>query len=284
MNHIWIVYSVLCALFLSLGDILVKYSSNIHPVAIAAGRILFSLPVLWAIALIKGFPIVNTRILYVLLLSPPLEVIAIVLYMRALQISPLYKTLPLLSFTPLMLILTSWMMLGEKVTPTGIAGILCIVMGTYSIYFAPGQNIIEPLQSITSEKGSMLMIIVAFLYSITANFGKAGIIYSSPYFFSAVYFTILTIILVIWSIMVKSVSFIFSKNTILIGITQGIMITFHMLALEIAPVSYMIAVKRSSLLFGIVFGSICFSEKKLLKHSLSAIIILAGIFIISFTG
>ncbi|HOM88980.1 MAG TPA: EamA/RhaT family transporter, partial [Spirochaetota bacterium] len=91
---IWIVYALLCALFLAIGDALVKNAPAMHPVTIAAGRVFFSLPVLWAIALINGIPAINSDIIYSLLLSPPLEAIALVLYMRALQISPMYRTLP----------------------------------------------------------------------------------------------------------------------------------------------------------------------------------------------
>jgi uncharacterized membrane protein len=274
----------LCALFLAIGDVLVKNAPKIHPVTVAAGRIFFSLPVLWAIVLIKGVPAVDWRIAYVFICSPPIEVVALVLYMRALQISPMYRTLPFLAFTPLLLILTSWIMVGEKVTMWGTLGIVCVVMGTYSLYFKPGQYVLEPIKAIMSDKGSLFMLAVALLYSITANFGKMGVLYSSPSFFGAVYFTILALILVVWSMLVDNVARIFTKEIMLIGVTQGIMITFHMLALEIAPVSYMISVKRSSMLFGIIFGAIFFGEKNLLQHSIAAMVILAGIGLISILG
>lgn len=232
----------------------------------------------------KGIPDVNWRIAYVFIFSPPLEVVALVLYMRALQISPMYRTLPFLAFTPLLLILTSYSMLGEKVTLWGLSGIVCVVVGTYSLYFKQGQNLLEPVKAVISDKGSLFMLAVAFLYSITANFGKMGVMYSSPSFFGAVYFTILTGILLIWSMVVDNVRNIFTKDIMLIGITQGIMITFHMVALEIAPVSYMISVKRSSMLFGIIFGSIFFGERNVLQHSIAALVILAGIGLISVLG
>lgn len=263
---------------------LVKNAPKIHPVTVAAGRIFFSLPVLWAIALYKGIPAVDWRIAYVFIFSPPIEVVALVLYMRALQISPMYRTLPFLAFTPLLLILTSWIMVGEKVTVWGSLGIVCVVLGTYSLYFKPGQYVLEPLKAIISDKGSLFMLAVAFLYSITANFGKMGVLYSSPSFFGAVYFTILAIILIIWSMLADDVKHIFTKDILLIGITQGIMISFHMIALEIAPVSYMISVKRSSMLFGIIFGAVFFGEKNVLQHSISALVILAGIGLISILG
>jgi uncharacterized membrane protein len=129
-----------------------------------------------------------------------------------------------------------------------------------------------------------MMLIVAVLYSITANFGKMGVVYSSPAFFGAVYFTILFIILGIWCAYADSIKNIFTKNIVTMEITQGIMITFHMLAVAIAPISYMVAVKRSSMLIGIIFGSVSFGEKNLLQHGIAALIILTGIGIISIAG
>ena len=281
---IWIVYALLCALFLAIGDALVKNAPAMHPATIAAGRVFFSLPVLWAIALVNGIPAINGDIIYALLLSPPIEVVALVLYMRALQISPMYRTLPFLAFTPLLLIITSWVLLHERASLSGIIGIVCVVLGTYSLYFQRGQSLLVPLKTVFHDKGSLMMLIVAVLYSITANFGKMGVMYSSPAFFGAIYFTIMVIILGIWCACADSIKNIFTKNIVVIGLTQGIMITFHMLAVAIAPVSYMVAVKRSSMLIGIIFGSIFFGEKNLLQHGIAALIILTGIGIISIAG
>lgn len=94
----------------------------------------------------------------------------------------------------------------------------------------------------------------------------------------------MVIILGIWCACADSIKNIFTKNIVVIGLTQGIMITFHMLAVAMTPVSYMVAVKRSSMLIGIIFGSIFFGEKNLLQHGIAALIILTGIGIISIAG
>ncbi len=61
-----------------------------------------------------------------------------------------------------------------------------------------------------------------------------GVMYSSPAFFGAVYFTIMVIILGIWCACADSIKNIFTKTNIVIGITQGIMITFICSAVAIA--------------------------------------------------
>jgi uncharacterized membrane protein len=67
-------------------------------------------------------------------------------------------------------------------------------------------------------------------------------------------------------------------------VLSAIMITFHLMAIRLIYVSYMIAIKRSSLLFGIVFGIEFFKEKGLKKKLIGGILMVLGILIITFRG
>jgi hypothetical protein len=44
----------------------------------------------------------------------------------------------------------------------GIIGIVCVVLGTYSLYFQRGQSLLVPLINGFHDKGSLMMLIVAF--------------------------------------------------------------------------------------------------------------------------
>jgi uncharacterized membrane protein len=67
-------------------------------------------------------------------------------------------------------------------------------------------------------------------------------------------------------------------------VLSAIMITFHLMAIRLIYVSYMIAIKRSSLLFGIVFGVVFFKEKGLKKKLIGGVLMVLGILIITFRG
>jgi len=68
-----------------------------------------------------------------------------------------------------------------------------------------------------------------------------------------------------------------------IGATFALMIIFHMLAMSLANVAYMISIKRTSLLFSILYGHLLFKEGKIAEKVLGAIIMLIGFVLIVFS-
>ena len=58
------------------------------------------------------------------------------------------------------------------------------------------------------------------------------------------------------------------------------MIYTHFLALQRVEVAYMIAVKRTSLLFGIIYGVLLFRETGLSTRLPAGLLMIAGVFVI----
>lgn len=286
MRAIWFVYSILCAFFLSLMDVATKkLSSSIGEFEIALGRIGFAVPVLWLFALFEGIPPVNGKIIGVYLFSLPLEAAATLLYIRALSLSPLSLTVPFLSFTPVFLLATSPVMMGERAGPAGVIGVMLIALGAYALNLGSiRQGSFAPLRALIRERGSLLMLAVALIYSVTANFGKMGVLYSSPSFFAATYFSLLALALLVVVLLKKGRVGVFRREMLPLGLLSGVMITFHMLAIELINVSYMIAVKRSSLLFGILFGALVFREKGLRERLPAGVLMMIGILFLAVFG
>ena len=70
----------------------------------------------------------------------------------------------------------------------------------------------------------------------------------------------------------------------ILGVTGGfnaIAITFQMLALTMAPVAQVIAVKRMSALLSVLFGHFFFGEKGLKERLIGAAIMVSGVVIMS---
>lgn len=283
---IWLIYSLLCAFFLSLTDYFTKkYSENTSDTALAFCRIFYGLPLLWGITLAEGIPEINPSLLRVFILALPLEYAAILLYMKSLRVSPLSLTVPFLSFTPAFLLITSPLIMDEVPAWQGMTGVLCIVAGAYLLN--PGSmrdGLFMPFRMVLKEKGSWMMLIVALIYSITSNLGKMGILYSNPSFFAASYFTLLSAGLSLPLVRSGGIKKVFTGKLFIIGALSAIMISFHMAALKLIYVSYMISVKRSSMLFSIILGALFFHEKDFRKRVLGGMIMLAGIIIIAFFG
>ena len=120
---------------------------------------------------------------------------------------------------------------------------------------------LAPFRQMFREKGALMMIIVAFIYSITSNFGKMGVLYSSPSFFAASYYSALAMVIFSMNARRGFIAMVAKKELIFIGLASALMITFHMLAIRLVVVPYMISLKRSSLLISIILGGILFHEK-----------------------
>ena len=104
--------------------------------------------------------------------------------MKAIKVSPLSLTIPFLSFTPVFMILTGFLVLGEVPNKWGVFGIGFVVAGSYALHSAEvTHGYLAPFRAIFKEPGSWLMLIVSLLYSVLAVLGKKAIQHSSPVFF-----------------------------------------------------------------------------------------------------
>ena len=128
------------------------------------------------------------------------------------------------------------------------------------------------------------MLLAAFIYSITSVVGKAAMLHADPVSFGALYFLLIGIAtLFILKLAQPSGVKVFRQNFlphILVAALMSIMIVTHFLALAKVEAAYMIAVKRTSILFGILFGAWLFHEYGLARNIFAASLMVAGVTII----
>lgn len=128
-----------------------------------------------------GFPSLSAQYFAWAASSIVLNFLANYLFLRAVQISPLSLTTPYLSFTPVFSAIFAFVMLGERVTPLGIAGIATVCLGAF--FLNPGareEGVLAPIKALWRERGSLYMVIVAILWSITPVFDKNAADLTSP--------------------------------------------------------------------------------------------------------
>lgn len=281
--HLWVLYSILSAIFWALSDALAKKSiqeENNHILKILWFRFAIGVPFILPLLVITGIPQWSYRFLQVHLAWIPLETTAVIIYLIAIKVSPLALTLPYLSFTPVFLIFTGSLIVGEKVNIPGTMGILLVVAGALVLQ---GSNNLIPMNSlrkIIKEKGSLLMLIVAFIYSFTSIFGKIMVTETDPLYFSVHYLIVMAIVTSPFGI-TKWKSGRTGKYLLLSGLSSALSAIFHMLAIYQAMVAYMIALKRTSGVFGVLFGYLFFRERDPLRHTIGALIMIIGAIIIS---
>lgn len=282
----WFYYAIITAFSQATSDAITKKTlQRADEYIVAWLRLLSSVPYLIIALFIIEIPKTDSTFWTALISALPLEVTAFILYIRALKESPLSLTIPFLAFTPVFLIFTSFLILGELPDKSGAAGVILITAGAYTLNLhMRKKGLFKPIKAIIKERGSLMMLIVSFIYSITSSIGKLAILHSSPTFFGAVYFLILTLAF-------TPVVMLKSRNNLsqiiknykffgLLGFFHSIMIITHMIAMSLTQVTYMIAVKRTSLLFSVGYGYLLFKEEKIRERLLGSILMIIGVVLI----
>ena len=182
--------------------------------------------------------------------------------------------------------MTSYLILGERADQSGFIGIVLVVIGAYLLnVHTISRGLFEPFKAIAREQGSVLMIIVAFVFSVGACIGKIAVQHSDPLFFSVIYSFLLSFIFyLVVSFRTKHFySKVFSRPVffLFIGILITIMIITHLSAVNLVEVAYMVSVKRLSILFGVIYGVMFFKETNIKERLLGATVMVSGIVMIT---
>ncbi|MBT9438533.1 MAG: EamA family transporter [Desulfobacterales bacterium] len=287
---LWFILAIATALCVATGDALTKkFFGRFSPYDMAIASSIYSLPFLVVYIFFIPIPQLDTVFWWIACILIPLDTFAFYLYMKAIKLSPLSLSIPFLSFTPVFMILTGFIVLGEVPNSWGIIGIGFVVAGSYLLnvtqvkygYFAP-------FRAILREPGSILMLVVAFIYSFLAVLGKKAIQHSSPLFFGFFFLAALDITTLIFFPFLEKIRWRDILKVPVKGLSVGLMLflhaLFHCLAINMIEAVYMIAVKRMSILFSVVYGWILFKESDIGARMLGALFMFAGVVFIILLG
>lgn len=284
----WFLFSILTAFFESLKDVTSKKAlKNIDEYCISWSlRFISSIFLIPILLFFIDIPSLKMPFFLVLLIAGIVDSVTTILYMKAIKHSDLSLSIPMLTFTPLFLLITSPIMLGEFPGLKGILGITFIVVGSYILNISEKEKgYLIPFQVLFREKGSKLMLIVAFIWGITSNLDKIGIKYSSPLIWTgALNLTITAFLFPI--VLFKPKNNINQLKTnfmviIFMGLFSALSGIFQMLAIKISLVPYVISIKRTSVIMAVIFGYLFFKEKRIKERLFGVLIMLIGVFLIT---
>jgi drug/metabolite transporter (DMT)-like permease len=284
----WILLGFLTALFTSLQEIVTKrIAGKIDPYVIAWGWLFFSLPFYLLVILREPLPAIGPHFWKAVAVSTVILTVAAVYYVKAIEISDLSLCVPMLAFTPLFLLATSPVLVGEFPAPLGLLGVLVIVAGSYMLNLQDRRKgWLQPFKDLWINKGPRYMLIVAFLFSIGANIDKIGVVNSSPVVW--IFALNASVTLALTAVMLKRSKDIFRQVRsqfgwlFLAGFYNGTAILFQMFAIEMTIVPYLIAVKRTSALMTALYGLIILKEKGFKERLAGAFLMVLGVYLIAF--
>ena len=284
---LWFIFAFLTALFEATKDVLSKKSlKDIDEYVVAWSLPFFALPFLLPILLFTEIPSLGERFWLALVTGGTLYAFTLVLYMKALKSSDLSITVPMLTFTPLFLLITSPLMVGEFPGIFGLIGIFLIVTGSYLLNInKKSQGYLAPFKALLKEKGPRLMLVVAFIWSITANIDKIGLQNSSPLFWVIAvdtYVALLMLPLCTFRRNRKTAQIRANWRALLtLGLFGGLTAVCQMTAISLTLVAYVISIKRTSAIGGVLFGYLIFKEKGIRARLVGAIVMVFGVLFIT---
>jgi drug/metabolite transporter (DMT)-like permease len=206
--------------------------------------------------------------------------LANVLFMRSVQLSPLSRTVPFLSLTPVFSALAAIPLLGEVPSEMHWAGISLVVLGALVLNSDLGDSW---WKSISHEKGAPYMIAVAVLWAFSTALDKRALPHASPASHAFLLSAGSATILLIWIFSRRQQGelrdvFIAPKSLLasLVGFAVAAL-AFQMLALQWLWVAVIETLKRAfGVLGSVVFGRLIFEEPVTRPKVLALVLMVAG--------
>lgn len=286
----WVPLALVTAVaFAASGSYSKALSRSAHVYVVTWAFIALAAPWTAIVLMREGMPPIGDQFLKAALISVVVNMVGTTLHIKALTLSPLSLTVPFLSFTPLFMLIPSWIVLKETPNQLGLTGIILIVAGGYAMHLDKirGGGILAPFRAVASEKGSLLMLLVAAIWSISAVYDKvASVASSSAYyttFFSLTFAFVYSPFLVA-GLRKKPVPLGSVPRLFLLGLFTAAMILSQFAAIQLTVASYVIAIKRAGMILSVVLGYFFFKERHLRPRLTGAILMTLGVFLLSTQG
>lgn len=283
----WLPLALISAFAIATADALTKrHFSTEDPWDAAAARFVWSGILLAPWAWSAWTPPLDPVFWIWVLALVPLDMLAMGIYVRAITTAPLSHTLPYLSFSPVFSMLIAYALLGEQVSAFGAAGVVLITAGAYLLNGATLSRggWFSPLRAMVSERGPRLMLLVALIFGVTGVLGKGAVQYMPGAAFGALYAVLLALGTAVAMVASgRSPWTIARRRPFAVGgvaAAMAIMVATHFVAIEQVAAAYMIAVKRTSMLAGLLYGAWWFRELELGRNLAAAALMLAGVALI----
>ncbi len=292
MGHLWVYISLLSAVGDAVRDfsakrVLTKSNSMLFTLLIFA----IPLPLIYVVDFIYGIPRPAPGFYPAIFTALPLEILAQILYMQALRLSPLSLVAPLLSLSPLFMLVVPFLLIGEKIGLTGGVGVLMITAGAYVLNAgAVKKGMLEPFRALFRQRGAIYMCLVALLFSFTATLSKKAITLSTPFHYMAVYWTCLVAgmtPLTLWTYRGRwgeALEDGVVKKALLPAVLFVSAVFAAAFAMSIAKVTYVTTLKRLSVMFSIALAWAFLKEESIRERFAGAALMVSGFALIVLFG
>jgi drug/metabolite transporter (DMT)-like permease len=224
---------------------------------------------------------------YLIYLSIEVLLVAIstLLYFRALQVTPISLCMPYISFTPVFLIVTGNVILGELPATEKLIGVVMIFIGSIVMHRTLIANgWLEPIRAIWRERGCFYMLMVGFINSITNPIDKKLVTMTDAFTqscaFGAGMCVFFTLLLFARKADAGKVIRSVPLWAALAGTLEAVALIFQLSSHNYIDVVITISVKRAGIILVVLLGWLVFKEKGIGDKLIASSVMLVGVLII----
>lgn len=297
------VLSLLTAVFWSGLDVTrKKLIANVTTWAAVAGLTAFQLPILAVLLGAGEFFELQGQVASLLLPTLPedlaaeywlwagatifLNLLANYFFFRSVEESPLSLTIPYLSFTPVFSAFAGLAFLGEIPDALGWVGIMVVTLGAFLLNRGnPEDGLLAPLTALRSEIGSVYMVGVALIWSLSPVVDKLATTASNPVWHTAVIALGMSSSIIAYRVATdgdeKSVFAEFRDEWKLFAVCAAFNVgamVIQLAAYTFIEVAYVETVKRGVGVIGaMAAGYFLFGESDIARRVLGGVVMAAGV-------
>lgn len=285
----WILLAVAVALLASIRSLAIKHGVRksddlVFTWALNGLSALFLAPFVFY----AGIPAMPSSKFWMALgVTTPFTLYCTILIVRSLRLSDISLVVPLASLTPLFLLISSPLLLGEFPNLLGLIGVLFITMGSYCLNLKEIRNgWKEPFLALTRDPGCRAAMLASAIWGVTSNFDKIGAQEASPLLWSfgllASCTLLLTLILLVQRTLTRDRLPSLSFSLVAASALAALSSVLQAYAVTLTLVAYVISIKRASSLISVLLGKWFYQEKNTQERLIGSVLMLIGVFFIVF--
>jgi drug/metabolite transporter (DMT)-like permease len=277
--------ALLTAVLVAISDVLCRAlfrsASWLGEREMVALRLVLAAPLLLTLIPTTGVVQQSRQLLPLVVIGIPLEVLALLAYMRAIRTAQLSLVLPMLALTPALLLITGPLVAGESWSVAGVPGVIVVVAGLWLVGSGEaGGRWFAPIAALTTTPASRAMLVTACCYSVTAAIGKRGAVAAGPLAMAVWYYLGLTtaFAVVAWPVRSRVVRAVREHPRLAVGIGTAytLHLLTHMVGISLIPAAEMIACKRLSVLLAPLLARFVLAEALPRRRLLAITLMVAG--------
>ena len=287
---IWIVFSFLAALMATVRVVIEKSLPRTIPATVVLWfTALFSLPMYAYFAWRDGFVVSNMWFWPLVIVGSLVGVLAQAMFLVAVQKFEISKVVPLMTLSPLMLLILETIIFGTLPSLGAVAGIGVLLAGTLYFHWDDESEHTpwDVLRNMWVERETQVMLGVVFLMALLGIADKLGSQWSS----SGTWLLWAYAWYVVWIsgyIIHRKYSFRTvlqaPKRLAVITLIQGAVALSILAAIQYTFVANVMAIKRLSVLLTVLYGAMVYKEELARHRFWAAMVMLFGVGLIVYYG